>query len=166
MSGLESTARIIMSWAGSGMTRLSVTSFRRLAVVDSLCWVVWLSVIMSGHVPSHYTRPLLAKHLDFRLISPVTGEITECLDQSDDPRGLLAHQLNKRKPKRPKVLHYKCYGWMEVLQVKLKMSLDYDSAMFISLKCSVHTKHNNNLKFVVFGIYNCHLYPWEYLHSD
>lgn len=106
MSGLESTAPIIMSWAGSGMTRLSVTSFRRLAVVDSLCWAVWLSVIMSGHVPSHYTRPLLAKHLDFGLISPVTGEITECLDQSDDPRGLLAHQLNKRKPKRPKVLHW------------------------------------------------------------
>lgn len=86
---------------------------------------------MSGHVPSYYTHTLLAKHLDLRFISPVTGEITECLDQSDDPRGLLAPQLNKLKPKSLKAIHYERHGCMDILRVKLQMSLDYDSAMLI-----------------------------------
>lgn len=97
MSGLESTAPIIKSWAGSGMTSQSVTGFRRLAVVDDLCWAV--CVIMSGHVPSYYTRPLLAKHMDLTLISPVTDEITQCMDQSDDQPGLLEPQFKKKTDK-------------------------------------------------------------------
>lgn len=99
MSGLESTAPIIKSWAGSGMTSQSVTSFRRLVVVDDLCWAVCVFVFMSGHVPSHYTRPLLAKHMVLKLISPVTDEITQCLDQSDDQPGLLEPQLKRKTNK-------------------------------------------------------------------
>lgn len=58
---------------------------------------------------------------------------------------------------------------MDVIRVKLQLCLEYGSAVIIYLKCSAnstHTlKHNNYLKFVVFGIYIWHLRAWEYLHS-
>lgn len=53
--------------------------------------------------------------------------------------------------------HYKCYGWMDVFRVKLQLYLEYGSVVYLSEMLSkqyIHTKkHNNNLKFVVFGIY-------------
>lgn len=55
--------------------------------------------------------------MDLTLISPVTDEITQCMDQSDDQPGLLEPQLKKKQTNKLNQKDQKCIssardGWM------------------------------------------------------